>query len=78
MKQYGSLSLADYPYDQHNCAYPSEADLARGTDFRIEDYQTVDFSRLDQVKGQLSDGNPVIIRIVPDETFRHLVGQAHV
>ena len=69
LKQYGTMSLADYPYDQENCAYPSDAQLAKGTDFRISDYQTVDFTRLDQVKGELSDGNPVIIRIVPDDTF---------
>ncbi|RYG97854.1 MAG: hypothetical protein EON57_13255, partial [Alphaproteobacteria bacterium] len=69
LKQYGTMSLADYPYDQDNCAYPSDDELARGNDFRIQDYQTVDFTRLDQVKGELADGNPVIIRVVPDETF---------
>lgn len=69
LKQYGTMSLADYPYDQDKCGYPSDDELARGTDFRIGDYQTVDFTRLDQVKGELSDGNPVIIRIVPDAGF---------
>lgn len=75
LKQYGSLSLADYPYIGDRCDYPSEADLARGTDFRIRDYQIVDHTRLDQVKGELSDGNPVIIRIVPDEAFDYLYDQ---
>jgi len=72
LKQYGTMSLADYPYDQDHCAYPSDDQLARGTDFKIRDYQTVDYTRLDQVKGELADGNPVIIRIVPDEGFDYL------
>lgn len=72
LKQYGSLSLADYPYNNDSCAYPSDDQLNAGTDFRIKDYLTVDHTRLDQVKGELADGNPVIIRVVPDEGFDNL------
>ena len=72
LKVGGSLSLADYPYDQDRCDYPSSDQIAAATDFHIQDYRYVDYTRLDQVKGELSDGNPVIIRIVPDEGFDNL------
>ncbi len=72
LKQYGAMSLADYPYNNDSCAYPSDEELAKGTDFRIKDYLVVDHTRLDQVKGELADGNPVIIRVVPDEGFDYL------
>ena len=75
LKQFGSLSLADYPYRDDTCAAPSDAEFNAVSDFRIKDYLVVDHTRLDQVKGELADGNPVIIRIVPEENFDTLWDQ---
>jgi hypothetical protein len=75
LKQFGSLSLADYPYLDETCALPSDAQFNAVSDFRIKDYMVVDHTRLDQVKGELADGNPVIIRIVPEENFDTLWNQ---
>lgn len=75
LKQFGTLSLADYPYQDETCAAPSDAQFESVSDFRIKDYLRVDHTRLDQVKGELSDGNPVIIRIVPEENFDTLWDQ---
>ncbi len=75
LKQFGSLSLADYPYRDDTCALPSDAEFSAVSDFRIKDYLVVDHTRLDQVKGELADGNPVIIRIVPEENFDTLWNQ---
>lgn len=75
LKQIGSLSLADYPYQDETCGLPSDEQFNSVSDFRIKDYLVVDHTRLDQVKGELADGNPVIIRIVPEENFDTLWNQ---
>ncbi len=75
LKQIGSLSLAEYPYREETCGLPTDAEFESVTDFRIKDYLVVDHTRLDQVKGELADGNPVIIRIVPEENFDTLWNQ---
>lgn len=72
LKEHGALSLADYPYDPDRCDYPDDATLQKANDFRIADYRYVDFTDVDQVKGELAQGNPVIIRVVPDEGFDNL------
>ncbi|WP_421762249.1 C1 family peptidase [Devosia sp.] len=72
LKYGGALSLADYPYDPDRCDVPSSGQIAAATDFKIADYRQVDFTRVDQIKGELADGNPVIIRIVPDDAFDNL------
>ena len=72
LKQGGSLSLADYPYNQASCDPPAPELIASASDFRIEEYRVVDHTRLDQVKGALADGHPVVFRIVPDAAFDNL------
>lgn len=70
--KYGALSLADMPYDDGKCDFPTDAQITAATDFRIKDYLKVDHTRLDQVKGALADGNPVVIRVVLEENFDSL------
>ena len=72
LKAGGALSLADYPYDQDRCDYPAPEQISAASDFHIADYRYVDYTRVDQVKGELAAGNPVIIRVVPDEGFDNL------
>ncbi|HWA18426.1 MAG TPA: C1 family peptidase [Devosia sp.] len=82
--QRGALSLADYPYDDTKCPMPLPPARSRATDFKIEDFALV-FSRtndapdapltdqaIDDTKGQLATGHPVVIAALLDNSFFYL------
>ena len=71
----GSLTLAEYPYDEDRCRRPSAGMAARATKFRIHGWQVVDTRRLDQVKGELAGGHPVVIGMRPNRDFHRLRGR---
>ncbi len=71
----GALTLAEYPYDDDRCRRPSAGMAARATNFRIHDWQVVDTGRLDQVKGELAGGHPVVIGMLPNRDFHRLKGR---
>ena len=69
----GALSLAAYPY-KSSCESPPDAtSVAAARDFRVKGYRVLDTRQIDDVKGQLERGNPVIalFRVSPAfEDFR--------
>ena len=69
------MSLAEYPYDDRRCPRPGTGLVARASKFRIADWQFVDTDRLDQVKGELAGGHPVIIGMRPNQQFDDLRGR---
>ena len=71
----GSLTLAEYPYDEDRCRRPDAGMAARATKFRIHNWQVVDTRRLDQVKGELAGGHPVVIGMRPNRDFHRLRGR---
>ena len=71
----GSLTLAEYPYDEDRCRRPDAGMAARATKFRIHGWQVVDTRRLDQVKGELAGGHPVVIGMRPNRDFHRLRGR---
>jgi hypothetical protein len=72
----GSASLADFPYTDQACPEPgAQSSLRLG--FKIAGWQFVDFrTSLDQVKGQLASGDPVIVAMTPNADFDNLAGDA--
>ena len=73
----GGLSLSAYPYNDKICSRPSADYTARATDFRIHHYQVVfdqQWSSLtpDNIKHELSDGNPVILEMQDTNKFQAL------
>lgn len=73
----GSVSARDLPYSEAKCAAPTADLVRRATDFRIDGWAMVDFrSSLDQVKGALVQGNPVVVGLVPDDDLNELQGPA--
>jgi len=75
MKQVGTVPWSRFPYDPHDCSRlpePRLADDARP--FRIADWKRVDSSRVDDIKGQLYAGNPVVIGMVVNRAFHRLRG----
>lgn len=72
----GSVSMARMPYDPGQCAPPSPQLRAAATDFRIDDWTAVDPARLDQVKAELAQRNPVVIGMNMRPAFHRLRGPA--
>lgn len=70
----GALSMQEFPYSDRTCDRPSAAAMSRATDFRITEWRVVSSSNLDQIKGQLAQGNPVIISMRTREAFHRLRG----
>ncbi|MEQ1771378.1 MAG: C1 family peptidase [Devosia sp.] len=80
----GAKSLAAYPYDDTKCPEPSATERSAATDFRIEDYKlvySIDWDKpteplkpeaLDQAKGELAKGNPVVSMAFVDDAFMDL------
>lgn len=68
----GAPSLAAYPYADQ-CAAPPSADVvARASDFRVRGFSRVEHTRLDDLKGQLAQSNPVLISFADSPAFhRH-------
>jgi C1A family cysteine protease len=74
----GSLSLAQLPYNAKSCEPTTREQRARATDFRIDSYNVIDkdtntFDQfLDKIKGQLAEGNPVILSLNVSKAFERL------
>lgn len=67
----GSLSLADYPY-RATCTLPNEQLQLQAADFKIDGWLAVKPSVIDDIKGELSRGNPVMFGIMADKRLQSL------
>ncbi len=70
----GAVSIADYPYTENGKPAPSPELIARAHDFQVRGTRRVNFNRLDDIKGQLVRGNPVIIILWTDAAFQKYRG----
>ena len=73
----GAYSLKDFPYDDTKCPRPLPPLRAKATDFRIDSFDSVydkqqGHTDLDDVKGALAKGNPVVIVASLDQSFMNL------
>jgi hypothetical protein len=68
----GALSLLEYPYHDSDCdAAPSPQVTETAHDFRVRGFRLVDYKKLDDVKGNLAQSNPVIIEFHDSPTWQH-------
>ncbi len=75
LKTAGAPTLSQYPYVENDCTRPVSSELERtGSEFRISGFSTVDNTRLDDAKGQLARGNPVVFGMDVSESFENLSG----
>lgn len=74
----GALSLAEYPYDKHQCPAISKADQVGVSGFEIRSYDLVDPFVIsnsnqqmnpDRVKLALAEGNPVVVTFEVTDSF---------
>lgn len=85
LKTKGTVALADFPDDPTRCAFASPASLASGaTRFRLADWRSVKRLRdprsglnalsLDDIKGALDQGQPVVFIMPALDDFKYLHG----
>jgi hypothetical protein len=73
LQRRGAVSLADFPYDPARCeATPSPELMAEAQHFRVETWRRVDATQLDDVKGELHTGNPVVFGMDVSASFEGL------
>jgi hypothetical protein len=70
----GALSLADSPFTDQ-CVPPAPPELvSQAHDFRVRGFIRVDYSQVNDVKGQLARSNPVLIDFRVSTAFHKLRG----
>ena len=67
----GAMSLASYPYHDGQCPAPTRVSTAQ---FRIRSWRAINIGVVDDVKGALARGNPVIIGAQVTKDFLRLRG----
>ncbi len=75
LKKDGAPTLSAYPYVENDCSRPAGPELARSSsEFRIRGWSAVDNKKLDDAKGQLSRGHPVVFGMDVSDRFENLTG----
>ncbi|MGZ8218755.1 C1 family peptidase [Methylomagnum sp.] len=73
LKDTGAAPLAEFPYDDDDCSRQPDAELVTAAArYRIDDWRTVDTDKLDDLKGQIAIGNPVIFGMDVSDSFEDL------
>jgi hypothetical protein len=72
----GALSLAAYPYQARCQGPPGPMQVSAAQDFRVKGYRVLDRSQIDDLKGQLERGNPVVVVFRISAAFEELRGSA--
>ena len=76
LKNEGAPTLAAYPYAENDCARaPTPQIVKMGSAFRISGWSALDTKKLDDVKGQIYRGNPVVFGMEVSDTFESLRGR---
>jgi hypothetical protein len=71
----GAVSLKQFPYSEDDCSRPANVVRSKASDFRIANWLLVDTRRIDQVKGALTLGHPVIVSGVGSQTHTISLGR---
>lgn len=75
LKTDGAPTLSTYPYQENDCSRPANPEQVQsGSEFRISGWSAVDSRRLDDVKGQIAGGQPVMFGMEVSERFENLTG----
>ncbi len=72
--RHGALSMAEAPFTDACVSPAPPAVVARAHDFRIRGWNRVDYTRPNDVKGQLAKSNPVLIDFQVSSAFQNWRG----
>jgi hypothetical protein len=70
----GAVSLAAFPY-KAECKAPPTTLVEAAKDFRVKGYHVLDRSHIDDIKGQLERGNPVVVHFRVSPAFQDFRGK---
>ena len=77
LKRVGTVPWSRFPYDPKDCSRLPDPNLAEDArPYRISDWQRVNYNRIDDVKGQIYAGNPVVVGMMVNKAFHRLHGDA--
>ncbi len=71
----GSLSERDYPYSE-SCSRPDAQTISKATDFKADGFAVVSSEDEAGIRGQIADGNPVILSVWVNDAFEAFRGKA--
>ncbi len=71
----GSLSAEDFPLHS-GCRLPTQVERESASDFKIKGWSTINPANIDDIKGQLAYGHPVIIGADVGDSFTNLAGKS--
>ena len=66
----GALSIAEYPFSPACRPPASPQQIARAQDFRVKSFERVNVADIEDLKGQLSDHHPIIMRFHDSVAFQ--------
>jgi len=77
MLKNGTVPLSYFPYSREDCSSRPSRDLFTvASKFLIEDWERVNYRRIDDIKGQVAQGHPVAIGMMIPPSFRRLRSDA--
>ena len=65
----GAISVSKYPFAKQTCAELPQSLRSEATELKITDWRAVNFNSADNIKGELAQGNPVIVGMSLDKGF---------
>lgn len=73
LEERGAVTMADFPYLPNDCSRLPPQDLAgMATPHRLGRWQSVEYGQIDDVKGQLAQGRPVVFGMMTPLPFEQL------
>lgn len=75
LQKNGAPTLALFPYSENSCTLlPDPAATGMASEFRIRSWRAIDSKALDDAKGQIRSGNPVVFGMDISDSFENLSG----
>jgi hypothetical protein len=73
----GALSLGDFPYDADAACHSSvtDAQKSRATDFRVDGLTRLEPTNIEDLRGKLAEGNPIVISFRVSRPFENFRGR---
>ncbi len=73
LRQNGTATLRDFPYIDGNCsAIPDSSLQQKSRPNNIDEWRRVSLQNLDDIKGELANGDPVVFGMMISNTFENL------
>jgi len=77
LRDYGAPPLAEFAYDEGRCdQLPDGPVIGDAAAFRIDGWKRLSGNHLDDVKGEIAEGNPVVVAMLVPDSFTYYRGGA--